>query len=206
MREHEIACCISLLSANEESYMFHTPNMRWTDLQTESANVPHVVHYTQGIKEKELQDLSASILRAKTQYQLDCIVTGAILSEYQSSRIRSICDEHHLMVLNPLWNIDQDSYMQDLLDQGFSVIISGVASEPFDEMWLGKTLDKDALQAFKRFQKRYHITLTGEGGEYESFVCDAPQFSRRIVIDSSEQEYANYRGVFRIKSARLESK
>ena len=206
MQEHEISCCISLLCVNEESYMFHTPNMRWTYLQAEAAHIPCILHHTQGIKEEELHDLSSVIQHAKHQYQLDAIVTGAILSEYQRSRIHNICDEHGLVMQSPLWNIDQDMYMQDLLKQGFSVIVSGIASEPFDEAWLGKNLDREALQELKKFQKKYHITLTGEGGEYESFVCDAPQFSCRIVIEASEQEYANHRGVFRITRARLEKK
>ena len=206
MQNHEISCCISLISTNEESYMFHTPNMRWTSLQTEAAQIPHILHHTQGIKEEELRDLSIAIRRAKDQYQLDGIVTGAILSEYQSSRIFMICNELGLTVFHPLWNIDQDMYMQDVLDQGFSVIISGVASEPFTEAWLGKTLDVETLQTLKEFQRKYHITLTGEGGEYESFVCDAPQFSHRIVIESSIQEYVNYRGIFKIMSAKLEKK
>jgi uncharacterized protein (TIGR00290 family) len=94
--------------------------------------------------------------------------------------------------------------MQDLLKQGFSVIVSGIASEPFDETWLGKELNQEALEDLKKFHKKYRITLTGEGGEYESFVCDAPQFSHRIVVKASEQEYANYRGFFRITRARLE--
>lgn len=205
-QEHEISCCISILSGNEESYMFHTPNMRWTYLQAEAAQVPFILHHTLGIKEEELRDLSFAIHHAKQQYQLDGIVTGAILSEYQASRIHRICDEHGLVVLNPLWNINQGVYMQDLLKQGFSVIVSGIASEPFDETWLGKDLDREALQDLQKFHKKYHITLTGEGGEYESFVCDAPQFSHRIVIEASEQEYANYRGFFRITRARLEKK
>ena len=206
MQNHEISCCISIISTNEESYMFHTPNMRWTSLQAESAQIPHIIYHTEGVKEEEIHDLAAAIRCARDQYQLDGIVTGAILSEYQSSRIYAICDELSLAVLQPLWNIDQDMYMQDLLDRGFVVLVSGVASEPFDETWLGKTLDRETLQILKTFQKKYQITLTGEGGEYESFVCDAPQFSRRIDIRSSRQEYANYRGIFRITSAILEEK
>ena len=180
--------------------------MRWTQLQAEAAGVPFILHHTQGIKEEELRDLSSAIQKAKHQYQIDCIVTGAILSEYQASRIHRICDKHGLVVLDPLWSIDQDMYMQDLIKQGFTVIVSGIASEPFDETWLGKKLDREALQDLQTFRAKYHITLTGEGGEYESFVCDAPQFSHRIVIEASEQKYANYRGFFKITRARLEKK
>jgi ABC transporter with metal-binding/Fe-S-binding domain ATP-binding protein len=203
MQHHEIVCCISLISANEESYMFHTPNIRWTRLQAEAARVAHLVHETRGVKEEELSDLKTAIWNAKREYQLDGIVTGAILSQYQKSRIEAIAQELSLIVLNPLWQISEDAYMQDLIEH-FCVIVSGVASEPFDETWLGKKLDKEALKKLHTFQTRYRITLTGEGGEYESFVCDAPQFQESIRILAYKQEYANYRGIYRITDAVLE--
>jgi diphthamide synthase (EF-2-diphthine--ammonia ligase) len=50
---------------------------------------------------------------------------------------------------------------------------------------------------------RYGISLTGEGGEYESFVCDAPFFRKKIQVVSSEIEYKNHNGRFLIRDARL---
>ena len=205
MQDHEVVCCISLISANEESYMFHTPNIRWAKLQAKAAQVPHLVHETKGVKEEELSDLKDAIWNAKKQYQLDGIVTGAILSQYQESRINAIAQELSLITFNPLWQVEQDAYMQDLIEH-FFVIFSGVASEPFDETWLGKKLDADALKKLQAFRTKYHITLTGEGGEYESFVCDAPQFQKRILILASEVEYAHYRGMYRITDAVLKDK
>ncbi|HIJ08750.1 TPA: TIGR00289 family protein, partial [Candidatus Bathyarchaeota archaeon] len=36
----EIACLIAMLSKNEESYMFHTPNIDITALQAEAMELP----------------------------------------------------------------------------------------------------------------------------------------------------------------------
>ncbi|HJL72106.1 MAG TPA: hypothetical protein QGG11_05460 [Candidatus Poseidoniia archaeon] len=45
---------------------------------------------------------------------------------------------------------------------------------------------------------------TGEGGEIESFVLDAPLFKRSIRILESTKHYSNFSGRLEIKEARLE--
>jgi len=51
--------------------------------------------------------------------------------------------------------------------------------------------------------EKYRITLTGEGGEIETFVTDAPFFTRRIEIREASAEYKNYNGTYRIEKAVL---
>lgn len=96
--------------------------------------------------------------------------------------------------------------MERLIDSGFHAIISGVFSAPFDATWLGRRIDRQALAELKLFSEKYGITLTGEGGEYETFVVDAPFFKKRIVIGKSGAGYCNFRGIFRVENARLEEK
>jgi len=76
-------------------------------------------------------------------------------------------------------------------------------SAPFTEAWLGRALDHKALADLRRYVKTDRITLTGEGGEYETLVLDVPFFRKRIVIREAETEYANYRGVLKISRAEL---
>ena len=40
MQENEIVCLISVISKNEASYMFHTPNIHLVDLQAEAIGLP----------------------------------------------------------------------------------------------------------------------------------------------------------------------
>ncbi|MCX6690621.1 MAG: TIGR00289 family protein, partial [Methanoregula sp.] len=58
----------------------------------------------------------------------------------------------------------------------------------------------------KQYVAKHRITLTGEGGEYETLVLDAPCFAKRIVIEESTEEYCNYRGILRVRHASLEAK
>jgi diphthine-ammonia ligase len=202
----EVVCLITVHPMNRESYMFHTPNIRWVRLQAEAAGLPLVEEESAGIEEEELADLARAVLRARDEYAIEGVVTGAILSVYQATRIQRICRDLNLWCFNPLWHTDQDDYMRRLIETGFEVIISGVFSAPFDESWLGRKLDALTLGDLNRFSHRYGITLTGEGGEYETFVLDAPFFDKRIQVDQAVSEYHNYHGRYDITSARLVKK
>jgi diphthine-ammonia ligase len=101
-QNYEIACAITMYSQNQDSYMFHTPNVTHTEIQAEAAEIPLVIGKTEGKKEIELEDLRKTILQAKVKYQLDGIVSGAIFSTYQRDRIEKICDELGLVSFAPL--------------------------------------------------------------------------------------------------------
>ncbi|HVP97602.1 diphthine--ammonia ligase [Methanoregula sp.] len=206
MEKEEVACLISIRSGNEESYMFHTPNTHLVPLQAEAAGLPLVTVETAGEKEAELADLACAIRTAVEQYGIEGVVTGALLSVYQATRVQRICRDLGLWCFNPLWYTDPDTYMESLLAAGFRVVITGVFAAPFSADWLGREIDADALSDLQKYVRSHRITLTGEGGEYETLVLDAPVFSRRIAIKKAEKEYASYRGFFRVTQAVLEAK
>jgi diphthine-ammonia ligase len=206
MQKEDVACLISVRSRNEESYMFHTPNVHLVSLQAESAGLPLVSLESEGIEEAELSDLSRAIRLAVECHGIEGVVTGALLSVYQATRIQRICRDLDLWCFNPLWYTDQEAYMKRLIEAGFRAVITGVFSAPFHADWLGREIDREALEDLKRYARKHRITLTGEGGEYETLVLDAPFFARRIVIEESTAEYGNYRGILRVLRASLEAK
>ena len=206
MQHEEIACLISIISENDHSYMFHTPNVNLSSFQAEAAGIPQILIDTPGEEEVELEDLKRGIEDAVDRFGIGGIVTGAVMSVYQAARIQRICHDLDICCFSPLWYTNQEEYMQKIISSGFKVIIAGVFSYPFDERWLGREINREMIDELKILSEKYSITLSGEGGEYESFVLDAPFFSKRIVIDESESFCRNYNGRFIIKKARLEDK
>jgi len=206
MQHEEVACLVTVISQNPESYMFHTPNIHLAGLQAEAAGLPLVEMETAGEKEAELLDLKRALLEAMDRFGIEGVVTGTILSVYQATRIQRICRELDLWCFNPLWHVNQETYMEELISSGFRVIIVGVFSCPFDASWLGREIDRRTLDELRRAAKKYQITLTGEGGEFETFVIDAPFFSRRIAIEEVSRVYQNYNGVLRIERVELVEK
>ena len=205
-QKDEVACLITIRSDNPDSYMFHTPNIRCTDLQARAMGIPILSWTTAGRKEEELEDLAAAISAARDRYGIEGIVTGAIESVYQASRVQRICRDLGLWCCSPIWQANQIDYLYLLLKEGFSVIISGVYAYPFDASWLGQTLNEERIQVLASFQKKYKINPSGEGGELETFVLDGPLFRQRIEILRASQIYANHRGRFLIERARLAEK
>ena len=206
MKKNEVVCLISLISKNPESFMFHTPNIHLTEVQAEAIGLPLVTVETEGKKEEELKDLRKAIELAKEKYEIEGIVTGAVQSVYQSTRIKKICDELNLSCVNPLWQTDQEKYLNDFISSGFKAIISGVFSQPFDESWLGKPIDKKTVKELIEISKKFGVTLTGEGGEFETFVFDGPIFKKRIEIMKASKFYKNYNGIYKIEKLRLVEK
>jgi ABC transporter with metal-binding/Fe-S-binding domain ATP-binding protein len=206
MQEEEVACLVTLVPENPESYLFHTPNLHLVPLQAEAAGLPLVSEITTGIEEEEIDDLSRALAVAADRHGIEGVVTGALMSVYQSTRIQRVCHDLGLWCFNPLWYRDPERYMEQLITSGFRVIVSGVFSAPFDASWLGREIDLEALSALKQYARDFRITLTGEGGEYETLVLDAPFFQRRIAIEESVYWYKNYRGVLEVKKARLEER
>ena len=206
MKHENVTCLISLLSKNEASYMFHTPNITLTKLQAKAMNIPLLQQITEGKKEEELKDLTLAIKKAKKDFNIDGIVTGAVGSIYQASRIQSICNELNLWCFNPLWLMDQIDLLRELLTLQFQVIISGVFAFPFNQNWLGREISNETIHELITFQKKYQINPAGEGGEIETTVLNAPFFAKRIEIQEYESHIEDYSGIFRIKKARLVEK
>ncbi|MGD0070100.1 MAG: diphthine--ammonia ligase [Candidatus Bathyarchaeia archaeon] len=204
--KEEVVCLITILSKNKESYMFHTPNIDITALQAEALGLPQITRATEGEKEKELSDLEDAIAEAARKFQIEGVVTGAVESVYQAERVQRICNRLGLWCFNPLWKHDQKALLEELLKKQFKVIISGVFAYPLDEKWLGKQIDTQLIERLVDLQQKYGLSPSGEGGEIETTVLDAPLFKKKIdVLDYSTEAKGNS-GVFRIKQARLGSK
>ena len=202
--EHEtINSLITLLSKNKESYMFHTPNIELTRLQAEALRLPLITRTTEGRKEEELTDLEQAIAEAVSKFHIEGVVTGAVESVYQSTRIQRICHRLNVWCFNPLWKRNQKELLEELIEKRFKVMISGVFAYPLDESWLGKQIDLELVGKLVELEKKFGISPSGEGGEIETTVLDAPMFKKKIEIVEYEVKAKGNSGVFAVKSARL---
>ncbi|MCJ7571174.1 MAG: diphthine--ammonia ligase [Candidatus Thermoplasmatota archaeon] len=183
---YTISCLISIISENPESYMFHTPSILKVEKQAEVMNIPIIKWDTKGEKELELVDLENAIKKAKDEYNIETIVTGAVQSIYQVSRIKKICDKLDINCFNPLWQKNQIQLLQELVENKFEIIIIGVFAYPLDKKWLGRKIDKKFIEDVKKLQEKFYINPAGEGGEFETFVVNCPLFEKKLKIINKE--------------------
>ena len=202
--ENEISCLLTLESKKEDSWMFHTPAIEWTKLQAEAMGLNHLTKETSGIKEEELGDLKSIIESAVSKHSIEGIVTGALASVYQSTRVQKICNELNLWCFNPLWQMPQNVLLQELISNNIESIITGVAAEPFDASWLGRPIDSNCIDNLLTLESSHRINPAGEGGEIESFVINAPLFTKSISVTKSQKYYSNFSGRLEIQEAFLQ--
>lgn len=185
-KDYGLACLISVFSKNPDSYMFHTPSISKVKGQAKLMKIPLVIQKTEGKKEQELKDLEKAIKKAKKEYKINVIITGAIASEYQKSRIKKICDKLDLKCFNPLWCKNEFGYLNELTKNKFNVIVTGVFAYPLDKSWLGRRIDQKFIKDVKKLYQKYKIHPAGEGGEFETFVLNCPLFKRALKIKNSK--------------------
>lgn len=202
---HEVKYFVSLISDNPASYMFHVANIHITELSAEALGIPLIKKVTKGIKEEELEDLK-NVLRDLKDKGIDGIYTGALHSVYQKSRVDRICNKLGLKSCAPLWHIDPEKYMKEIINLGFEVIITSVSAEGLDESWLGRKVDLESLEEIKELNKKYGMHMAFEGGEAETLVLDGPIFNKKIKIIESETIWDRDSGYFLIKDAALVEK
>tara|TARA_B100000029_G_scaffold506938_1_gene590613 strand:- start:551 stop:1219 length:669 start_codon:yes stop_codon:yes gene_type:complete len=197
--EHEISCLITVNSDNKDSYMFHTPAIEWTKFQAESIGIPHLFGRTPGVEEDELEDLKTLIKKAILDYEIEGIVTGAIASVYQSTRIQKICADLNLWCFNPLWQSSQTNLLLNLISGGYEICITAVAADYLDESWLGKQITIETISELLALANKHKINPAGEGGEFETFVLNSPLFKKKLTISDSLRHFSRDSGRLEIK-------
>ncbi len=201
----DVKYLLSIKSENDESYMFHVPNIHLTELISQAVEIPIIEVKTAGIKEEELKDLKKGFEQLK-DLGIEAIYTGALFSTYQKSRIEKLADELDIQAISPYWHKDPKEYMDLVIDSGFKVIISGVFAEGLDEKWLGREIDKEALAELEKISEKTYLNLAFEGGEAETLVIDGPIFKKRIEILDADIDWHHDNGTYNIVDARLVDK
>jgi diphthine-ammonia ligase len=196
----EVSPLVSLLPKKPDSWMFHSVNIHQTGLLAQAINIPLVTRDTSAEKETELEDLT-EVLQS---LEIDGVISGAIASEYQRTRIERVCDRLGIKSFTPLWHKNQELLLRDQINAGFHIIIVGVFAEGFDETWLGRTIDRAAIDELVHLHEKHGINIAGEGGEYETLVLSGPVFSKKLVIDESIKQWNRDSGTFQVKTAHLQ--
>jgi diphthine-ammonia ligase len=204
---YKIVCLITIVSANEESYMLHTRGIEMTRLSSSALNLPLFMGYTNGRKEEELRDIKNAIVDAREKYEFEAIGTGAIASQYQKSRMEAVASDCGLSALSPIWGVDQRRYVRSLIQDKYRFILTSVSCEGLNRDWLGREITLEGLQKLEQLSLKHRFNIAFEGGEAETFVLDCPLYKQsRIRILDAEIAWNGYYGFLNIKRAILEDK
>jgi diphthamide synthase (EF-2-diphthine--ammonia ligase) len=89
------------------------------------------------------------IIRVRDKYGIRVISTGDInlVGTMQRNWIERACEKAEIQSYLPLWDINKENALNVMLNEGLEVIFSCVKSPFFDESWISRKLDQEAIQA-----------------------------------------------------------
>jgi ABC transporter with metal-binding/Fe-S-binding domain ATP-binding protein len=199
---HTVDVLVNIRPRDPHSWVFHTPNLSMVPLMAEAMGKALIAADGPGTEEGDL----AALAGALSGLEVEGVVTGAIASDYQWDRINHVCEALGLKVFSPLWRKDQDLVMEEMIDAGIKAVMVSVSAEGLDPSWLGREIDRPALEELRSMARRYGMNLAGEGGEYETMALDSPIHRQRIRIVEQEVETARDSGRLTVTEASLEER
>lgn len=173
--------------------MFQVPGTHLVKHQAGLAGIPWIEVETKGVQEEEIDDLE----NALAALSIDGIVSGALRSDYQKSRIERMAQRLEIKSWTPLWHQKSEAHMRGLIENKFQVFITGVSCEGLGKEWIGRTLDASSLRELEELAKRYRFNVDGEGGEYETLVTGGPHLQGRLEL-AGDVHWDGVRGTYEI--------
>jgi diphthine-ammonia ligase len=132
--------------------------------------------------------------------EVNAVSTGAILSDYQRTRVESVALRLGLVPLSYLWQYPHlppgtpTSLLEDMASVGQDARIIKVASGGMDDSFLWQNVadyrtKTRLVKAAQRFGTDGDGAALGEGGEYETLAIagPAPLWKARIVVDEQNR-------------------
>jgi diphthamide synthase (EF-2-diphthine--ammonia ligase) len=95
--------------------------------------------------------------------------------------------------------------MRDLISSGVKAVVVAVV-EGLGPEWLGRPLDERALEDLLELRRTKGVSLSGEGGEYESLVIDSPLHLKRLEPTQVERKVARDQARLMINQVELRDK
>lgn len=133
--------------------------------------------------------------------EVNAVSTGAILSDYQRTRVESVAIRLGLTPLSYLWQYPhlppgtQTSLLEDMAAVGQDARIIKVASGGMDDSFLWQNVADPRtrnrlVKASQRFGTYGDGAALGEGGEYETLAIagPAPLWKARIVVEEQDRD------------------
>jgi ABC transporter with metal-binding/Fe-S-binding domain ATP-binding protein len=203
MQGWDVERLVTVFPEAKDSWMFHYPAVKWTSLQAEAIGISQIHVATVGVKEEELEDLGEELAKLKKSVGIEAIVSGAIASEYQRTRLDNLCEKLGLRSFAPLWHKNEEQLVRDEIDAGFEIIVTACSALGLNEEWLGRTLGSKELKQLLELRRRYGLSVAFEGGEAETFTLAGPVFKKRLSVTQSARHWAGDSGYLELEDVRL---
>lgn len=112
-------------------------------------------------------------------------IFGDIDLEEHREWVERVSREAGIKAVLPLWGEKKrENLIEELISSGFEAVVVATRKELLGPEWLGRMVDHDFV---RELGKAGGVDLSGEKGEYHTFVLWGPIFKKRINIIRAEK-------------------
>ena len=201
----EISYLLSIKPTRTDCYLFHFATVEHTAGQADAMGLKHHLLSCDVANPKQ----EALIVRDFVEKNMvDALVLGGVgLQQTQLKSLQKALMPLRVEVFASHAGYDHEEIVAQMIKKGYDIRITQVASDGLGEAWLGRQITQDAFNELRKRSQKYGFHIGFEGGYADTFVCDGPIFSKRIIIEEAERVMEDqYSGYLLIKKLRLVDK
>ena len=165
---------------------------------------------------EQLNEISRKLYKGK---KIEFNYKGKVINT-ESSRF-DVIDPKGAEVLGSITSLDKDYpiitsnkygkgraiyLLNEQVGLGFQFILTACMAMGLDSRWLGRLVDRKAIDELKVINRKYGVSLVFEGGEAETYVIDAPIFRKKVRIAEARPTWKGASGHLEIIRANLTEK
>ncbi len=199
---------ISVKPTRKDCFLFHFATVEQTRELAKMLGIPHF-YVKCGVADpvKEANIVSEIVEKNQKKMKIDAVVLGGTgLQETQLKSIQNALSPLKVDAFASHSGEDHDLVMEQMLEKGYEIIITQIASEGLKD-WLGKKITKENFPHLKKDSIKYGFHIGFEGGYADTLVTDCPLFSKQMVIDDMSVIYEDkYCGHVVVNKYRIQDK
>jgi len=182
MKNFQITHLLNMIAEDGEVSRSHGIRTRILQLQGEAIGLP-VVQVRSSWESYETEFKKAiSSLKEKG---VEVGIFGDIDLEEHREWVERVSKESGISAVLPLWGEKKrESLIQELIEAGFETVIVAARKDLLGPEWLGRGIDHDFVREISKVRG---VDISGENGEYHTFVVSGPIFKKRLNILKSEK-------------------
>lgn len=132
--------------------------------------------------ENYLSEVVFGIEKIIKKYNTSLVITGDLghpdgIDKVLSKKINASC-------ISPanefVKQFGHEAYLKELTNKNIVFILSGIRNNIINSSFIGRNFDTSIINALKKES----VDITGEDGEFQTLVIDAPIMKRKLIIDS----------------------
>jgi len=183
-RKWQIEYLLSVKPTRTDCFLFHFATVEHTPLLAEQMGIRHILTSCSVADPEKEAEIVRRMVEAETK--VDAVVLGGVgLQETQLRSIQNALLPLGIEVFAAHAGEEHDKVMLQMLEKGYTFMITQIASDGLGEKDLGTVLTIENIQQFFAKSKKFRFHVGGEGGYYDTLTLDGPIFKNRLEALSS---------------------